>query len=168
MQDRTVQNVRALSIAGPFARLIAEGSKEIELRSWKTNFRGLVLLHSSTSRDFDACFDDLEMSLDECPKSAIIGAAILTDCIAYTTARQWNDDLERHLWIGDEPYATIRQDYYNGNPPIGHVFEHPILFDPFILDIPGAFNYWQPRNPRQQAGFDKALAIIEELIAEAC
>lgn len=168
MQDRTVQNIRALSIAGPFARLIAEGSKTIEIRSWKTNFRGLVLLHSSSSRDYDFCFPVVEMNPDECPKLAIIGAAILTDCIAYTNAQLWNCDLESHCWIGDDSYETIRDDYYNGNPPIGHIFEHPILFEPFILDVPGAFNYWQPRNPRQQTGFDTARAIIEELIAEAC
>ena len=168
MSEQSIQNIRALSIAGPFARLIAEGSKQIELRSWRTNFRGLVLLHASTSRDYDAWFSNLEMNIDECPKLAIIGAAILTDCIAYTNAQLWNCDLERHCWMGDESYATIRQDYYNGNPPVGHVFEHPILFEPFILDVPGAFNYWKPRNPRQQAGFDKALAIIEELTAEAC
>ena len=84
MSEQSIQNIRALSIAGPFARLIAEGSKQIELRSWKTKFRGLVLLHSSTSRDYDAYFSDLEMNIDECPKLAIIGAAILTDCIAYT------------------------------------------------------------------------------------
>ena len=168
MTARSIHNVRALSIAGPFARLIAEGSKEIELLSWTTNFRGLVLLHSSTCRDYDAYFPILEMHPDECPKSAIIGAAILTDCIAYTTPQLWNRDREHHCWMGDESYATIRHDYYNGNPPIGHVFEHPILFEPFILDVPGAFKYWQPNNPRQQAGFDRALAIVEELIEKIC
>lgn len=168
MQERSIQNVRALSIAGPFARLIAEGSKEIELRSWKTNFRGLVLLHSSTNRDYDAYFSDLEMSPDECPKLAIIGAAILTDCIAYNNAQLWNRDLERHCWVGDESYETIRHDCYGSKPPMGHVFEHPVLFEAFILDVPGAFNYWQPRNPRQQTGFNKALAVIEELLAKAC
>lgn len=96
MQEQSNQNVRALSIAEPFARLIAEGSKTTELRSWKTNFRGLVLLHSSTSRDYNTCFSDLEMNIDECPKLAIIGAAILTDCIAYINAQLWNRDLERH------------------------------------------------------------------------
>ncbi len=168
MKKSPIQNIRALSIAGPFARLIAEGSKTTELRSWRTNFRGLVLLHSSTSRDYDACFNDLEMNIDECPKLAIIGAAILTDCIAYTNAQLWNRDLERHCWMGDESYETIRDDYYNGNPPMGHIFEHSILFEPFILDVPGAFNYWKPTKPKQQVGFEKALAIIEELTAEAC
>lgn len=168
MKEKSTQNIRALSVAGPFARLIAEGSKEIELRSWRTNFRGLVLLHSSTSRDYDHCFSIVEMNPDECPKLAIIGAAILTDCITYTTSQLWKRDLERHCWIGDESYETICHDYYGGKPPMGHVFEHPVLFEPFILDVPGAFNYWQPRNPRQQAGFDKALAVIEELLAQAC
>lgn len=162
-----MDNIRALSIAGPFARLLAEGSKEIELRSWQTKYRGLVLLHSSSSRDYDAYFDILNMSASECPKASIVGAAILDDCIAYTTAALWNRDLERHRWMGDEPYSDIRANYYNGRPPIGHVFVHPLLFEQPILDVPGAFNYWTPRNDRQQAAFDQAANYIKSLLAVA-
>jgi hypothetical protein len=39
--------LRAISIAGPFAYLIAIGEKPAEYRSWKTSFRGPVLLHVS-------------------------------------------------------------------------------------------------------------------------
>lgn len=157
-------NIRALSIAGPFARLIAEGSKEIELRSWRTQYRGLVLLHSSSSTDYDAYFDLLDMNAAECPKASIVGAAILDNCIAYTDATLWNRDLERHCWMSEEPYSDIRANYYNCKPPIGHVFVHSILFEEPILNVPGAFNYWTPRNDRQQAAFDQAVSYIKSLL----
>lgn len=157
-------NIRALSIAGPFARLIAEGTKEIELRSWETSYRGLVLLHASSGSGYENCFELLEMDKSECPKFSLIGASLLTDCISYTNADLWNRDIDRHYWMGDESYETIRHECYNGKSPIGHVFEAPVLFDLPITDVPGAFNYWLPKNPRQQAGFDKAIAILKKLI----
>lgn len=78
--------IRALSIAGPFAYCLATGWKSIELRSWKTNYRGLVLLHASTSRDWDYAFEVLNLVLEDCPKAAIQGSATLVDCIEYTSA----------------------------------------------------------------------------------
>lgn len=152
--------IKALSIAGPFARLIAVGSKKIELRSWKTNYRGLVLLHSSSNKDYDSYFQILGIDPKLCPKYSIIGAAILADCIPYTSAKLWERDLERHLWMGDESYSVIRHEYYADKPPIGHVLESPIVFEHPITDVPGAFNYWTPKNERQKAGFERAIAQI--------
>lgn len=39
--------VRALSLKQPWANLIAQGTKTIETRSWKTNYRGDLLICSS-------------------------------------------------------------------------------------------------------------------------
>ena len=44
--------LRALSIARPYAYLIAIGEKHSEGRTWKTNFRSIVLLHVSTTREY--------------------------------------------------------------------------------------------------------------------
>ncbi len=161
-------NIRALSIAGPFARLIAEGTKEIELRTWKTNYRGLVLLHSSASTVYDHALKAWEMLPEECPKSAIIGTATLKGCIAYTSARLWHMDEERHLW-GETPYAEVVADHYGGKNPVGHIFENPLLFEEPIRAIPGALNYWTPRNERQHKGFEQAIALLnrEAAIARA-
>lgn len=35
----------------PWASLIVHGIKDIENRSWRTNFRGRVLIHSSAKSD---------------------------------------------------------------------------------------------------------------------
>lgn len=166
LNDIRALSIRALSIAGPYARLIAEGSKEIELRSWTTSYRGMVLLHCSASKFYDPEFETWGVLPAECPKSAIIGAAILSDCITYNTRQQWEGDEERHLFFGEfMKYPEIRRDCYNGKPPIGHVFENPIVFEEPILAIPGALNYWIARNEKQQQGFEQALALLNQEVA---
>ena len=72
-QPKFPDTLRALSIAGPYAYLIATGKKYSEGRSWKTNFRGVVLLHVSTGREYGE-----PQTKDMI--SAIIGAADLYDC----------------------------------------------------------------------------------------
>ncbi len=72
-QPNFPDTLRALSIAGPYAYEIAIGEKESEGRSWKTNFRGVVLLHVSTGREYGE-----PQSRDMI--SAIIGAAEVYDC----------------------------------------------------------------------------------------
>ena len=39
--------MKAITIRQPWASLIVHGIKDIENRSWQTNFRGRVLIHSS-------------------------------------------------------------------------------------------------------------------------
>ena len=43
--------MKALTIKEPWATLIIEGYKEYEFRSWKTNYRGKVLIHGGKSID---------------------------------------------------------------------------------------------------------------------
>ena len=39
--------MKALSIKEPWASLIIDGKKTIELRTWRTNYRGLIMIHRS-------------------------------------------------------------------------------------------------------------------------
>jgi len=39
--------MKALSIKEPWSSLIIEGEKTIELRTWRTNYRGIILIHRS-------------------------------------------------------------------------------------------------------------------------
>ena len=73
IQPNFPDTLRALSIAGPYAYLIATGEKLSEGRSWSTRFRGLVLLHVSTGKDFGE-------PQSKAMISAIIGAAEMYDC----------------------------------------------------------------------------------------
>lgn len=42
--------MKVLSIKEPFASLVAFGTKKIETRSWKTNYRGEIYIHASLSK----------------------------------------------------------------------------------------------------------------------
>jgi hypothetical protein len=84
IQAKFPKTLRALSIAGPYAYLIATGEKLSEGRSWRTHFRGIVLLHVSTGRDYgDPQSKDMI--------SSIIGAAEVYDCAPDPEDEQYFD-----------------------------------------------------------------------------
>ena len=43
--------LKVLTLRQPWATLVAEGIKKYEFRSWKTNYRGKVLIHAGTGID---------------------------------------------------------------------------------------------------------------------
>ena len=72
--------MKVLTIKEPWASLIINGYKKYEFRSWKTNYRGKILIHAGLSLEKDMLerFKDYNL---ECSKGAIIGEAELVDCI---------------------------------------------------------------------------------------
>ena len=47
--------MKCLSVCQPFAELIVQGKKTIELRKWNTEFRGEFLVHSPRKIRTDDC-----------------------------------------------------------------------------------------------------------------
>ena len=72
--------MKTLTINQPFATLIVEGLKEYEFRTWKTNYRGEILIHAGKCLDKKAMKKYEYLGL-EYPKGCIIGKATITDCI---------------------------------------------------------------------------------------
>lgn len=72
--------MKALTIKEPWASLIINGYKEYEFRSWKTNYRGKILIHAGMNIDKDmiSIFKDYNLKY---MRSCIIGEADLVDCI---------------------------------------------------------------------------------------
>lgn len=75
-----VNYMKTLTIKQPFATLIVEGLKEYEFRTWKTNYRGEILIHAGKGVDKKAMKKYEYLGL-EYPKGCIIGKATITDCI---------------------------------------------------------------------------------------
>ncbi|WP_420213466.1 ASCH domain-containing protein (plasmid) [Burkholderia aenigmatica] len=84
--------MKALSIRQPWAWLIAAGHKDIENRTWRTHYRGALLIHASagmTRREYlDVCaYLDIEIGGIQLPgqkameRGGIVGIADLFDCV---------------------------------------------------------------------------------------
>jgi len=49
MLDKQIE-MKVLSLTEPYATLIKNGTKTIETRSWKTNYRGKLYIHASSTK----------------------------------------------------------------------------------------------------------------------
>ena len=68
--------LRGLTVRQPWATLIAGGDKTIELRTMRTNWRGLVLIHAGQSPE-----DDFEpRDADAWPLGCTVAIARVVDC----------------------------------------------------------------------------------------
>ncbi len=84
--------MKVLTIKEPWASLIINGYKKYEFRSWKTKYRGKILIHAGMSLEKDAAKRFSEYNL-EYYKGAIIGEATITDCILVDT--KFNEELRK-------------------------------------------------------------------------
>ena len=84
--------MKVLTIKEPWATLIIEGYKEYEFRSWKTNYRGKILIHAGKSLEKDMCerFKNYNLKYN-C--GYIIGEATITDCILVD--KEFDDRLKK-------------------------------------------------------------------------
>jgi predicted transcriptional regulator len=87
--------MKCLSICQPFAELIIQNKKTIELRTWNTNFRGEFLVHAP-----------IKIRKEECKKlkieqkfttGAIIGKIELYDVKKYESLKEIQTDKNKHF-----------------------------------------------------------------------
>ena len=72
--------MKCLTVKQPWASLIINGYKCYEFRSWKTNYRGKVLIHAGKNIEKNMIERFQKYHLDY-ELGAIIGEAELVDCI---------------------------------------------------------------------------------------
>ena len=95
--------MKAISIRQPWAWLIIHGGKDIENRTWTTNFRGRVLIHASkgmTESEYDSVFYYLQQdrrtrdlvytipNYSVLKRGGIIGEVDVIDCVS-TSSSPW-------------------------------------------------------------------------------
>jgi len=77
--------MKCLSIYQPWAHLIAMGEKAIENRTWRTPYRGPLLIHASKCRaDPGLLMQFCRLLPPIIAYGAIIGRAELVDCLDYS------------------------------------------------------------------------------------
>lgn len=72
--------MKVITIKQPYASLIAEGIKEYEFRTWKTSYRGEILIHAGKTIDKKAMEKFKDYNLDY-PSGMIIAKVNLCDCV---------------------------------------------------------------------------------------
>ncbi|MBO3751112.1 ASCH domain-containing protein [Streptosporangiaceae bacterium NEAU-GS5] len=86
----------ALSIRQPWAELILQGRKTIELRTWETDYRGSFWLHAGKAVDLDL---DRSFGTSDPPRGAFVGRTTLVD-ISPIDAQRWERWRGQHLDSG--------------------------------------------------------------------
>ena len=72
--------MKVLTVKEPWASLIVNGYKEYEFRSWKTNYRGKILIHAGSGIDKEAMkkFAGLNLTF---PSKKILAEVEIVDCL---------------------------------------------------------------------------------------
>ena len=111
--------MKCLSVCQPFADLIIQGKKTIELRKWNTKFRGEFLVHAPQRIRLDDC-KRLRIK-PELTVGAIIGKVELIDVKEYENVAQVSIDSKKHLAsssVLDDKYGFIFQNLKQLRIPI--------------------------------------------------
>jgi CRISPR/Cas system CMR-associated protein Cmr5 small subunit len=86
--------MKTLSFKQPFAELILQGRKKIELRKWNTSFKGKFLIHASKHPDIISM---KKFGFKELPCGFIVGKAELVDVKEYKSEEEHEKDKNLHL-----------------------------------------------------------------------
>jgi len=104
--------MKALSVRQPFAELILQGRKRIELRSWNTKFRGEFCIHAAKAvyKGMEACTG---VDCSNVPRGAIVGKATIVAVKEYDSISEYNQDRNKHC----------STNYFKGKKIYGFVLE---------------------------------------------
>jgi hypothetical protein len=78
--------VKVLSVKQPYAWLLVHGLKDIENRSWPTNYRGPLLIHASKKDDPNPDLFGIEVP-DDLHRGGIVGAVVISGCVETSSSR---------------------------------------------------------------------------------
>lgn len=84
-----------LSIRQPWADMIVRGVKTIEIRTWKVQHRGMIVLHAPRRIDFSTAYFYGYRNPWLLPRSKIIAVAEIKDVLALDND-SWQMFLEQH------------------------------------------------------------------------
>ena len=139
--------MKTLSIKQPWASLIALGIKDVENRTWKTKFRGRILIHASAATVFDAYLPNggivgnwidkhgYGWHYNNIPHSAIIGEVDIVDCMINNQSI-WAEKSEPELW-DDLGYPIYDRPIYNW------ILANAVLYNAPISNIKGKLSFWE-------------------------
>ena len=145
--------MKAITIKQPYASLIVEGIKDIENRTWKTNYRGRILIHAGKDNliknlkygDDITCLNNKQLEYitnnkhndiinKELITGAIIGSVEIVDCVINHPSI-WAEKGES-IYIGEYGHNENYKPIYNW------VLANPIKFNEPI-PMKGKLSLWE-------------------------
>jgi ASC-1-like (ASCH) protein len=100
MSWEIAEEMKCLSVSQPYADLIINGKKTIELRTWNTKFRGECLIHAPIKIKDDVC-DRLGIEKSNLRIGVIIGKVEVYDVKSYNSLEELKKDHGKHLFNED-------------------------------------------------------------------
>lgn len=93
--------MKVLTLKQPWASLVAEGIKKYEFRTWKTNYRGKILIHAGAGIDKKQMekFKDLNLVY---PSKKIIAEVEIEDCLELDSELNEKIINENNIVYGDK------------------------------------------------------------------
>ena len=92
--------MKCLSVCQPFAELIVQGKKTVELRKWNTKFRGEFLVHAAKNILIEDC-KRMKILPSTISTGVIIGKVDLVDVKKYDSNDELKNDKKKHHSIED-------------------------------------------------------------------
>lgn len=124
--------MKVITIKEPYATLILEGFKEYEFRTWKTSYRGEILIHAAKGYDKDNLnrFKDRKLKYNP---GKIIGKAIISDCV------EVDEKLKKELLNKDkEVYKNLSKE--RNKKIFGFKLENVEKINP--IEVKGQLGLW--------------------------
>ena len=140
--------MKCLSICQPFAELIVQGKKTIELRKWNTKFRGEFLVHAAKNILEEDC-KRMKISPKTVTTGAIIGKVNLVDVKKYDSDKELKADKKKHHSISD-----------NTKNKYGFILENPKKLR-VPIEYSGKLNFFEFR-PDETKNNDIKIDLFEE------
>ena len=88
--------MKCLSVSQPYADLIVQGKKTIELRTWNTKYRGEFLVHAPDKIKKDTC-EKLGINIAKLRTGVIIGKVEIYDVKMYNSVSELKSDYKKHF-----------------------------------------------------------------------
>ena len=134
--------VKCISIRQPFAHLILHGGKDVENRTWRTYYRGPLLIHAGLewwrgqyppmpwNGDFAWQFGDQVVACpQDAPRGGILGLVYLRGCVQGYDSEWAEHDPEIWHWLLGNPVVFAKPIAYKGRQGL---FDVPLSALPLV------------------------------------
>ena len=140
---------KVLTIRQPWASLIVQNLKDIENRTWKTNYRGPLLIHAASFKIKN--WDNIPTTEDQNDVLRSYGAGVINYDITSAIIGKVDlvDIVINHSSVWAEKTDNFLFHKNKGKQIHNWVLTNPVLFDEPILNVKGKLSLWEYELPEE-------------------